>query len=150
SSTTSSTPRTVMMSIDLCQVGLAHALGTSFGRASLGALLGVGAVLGWGVAVEALFGRWFARASWAHAFVEGTVVVALLRLVGSVAGACNPSWGIAWAGIVTGSVAAPRFLRRRVAATSAESYWNLGIAVLALPVCFRLVAWPADIGDLTA
>src|SRR5262249_16036481 len=55
----------------------------------------VGAVLRWGVAVEALSGRWFGRASWAHAFVDGILVVAVPRRAGGGGGGggCGPGAG---------------------------------------------------------
>ncbi len=137
---------------ELCHATLAEALYVSAPRLWAGTASGLAGILGWGLAFE-----WIARerlrgASVLHAFVEGTVIVALLRLLFSYAGFCNPSVGIAAAGIAIGAYAAWRLARSRAlqAPSRREGLVLVALAGICLPLAARIAAYPMPFGDLTA
>lgn len=129
--------------MDLCAGSLADALFASGpARLAAGSALGLAAILGYGALVErALPRRTF---SLAHAFLQGTVVVALLRLLLSLAGWCNPSWPLAW----LGAALLPLALWR---APLARPSWLAMAAVAAgVPLALRQLSAGMEFGDLTA
>jgi hypothetical protein len=132
----------------LCSSTLADALGTGELRLAAGCALGLLAIAGWGMSVEALLRRRTSGPSLAHAFVEGTVVVSTLRLAFSLIGVANASWPIALAGIALLPVATIRAGLRLP--DRRELAWAAAIAILVLPACAYLVSAPATFSDLTA
>src|SRR5712692_4762033 len=132
----------------LCSGTLAGALGTGTPRLLVGCALGLLAIAGWGLAVEALVRRRASEPSLAHAFVEGTVVVSALRLLFSLVGVANASWPIALAGVVLVPAVAIRAGLRLP--DRRELAWSAAVALLVLPACAYLVSGPATFSDLTA
>jgi len=111
-------------------------------RLAAGSALGVAAISGWGALVERALPR--REFSLAHAFLQGTVVIALLRLLLSLAGWCNPSWPLALAG----AALLPLALWR---APLARPSWLAVAAVAAgVPLALRQLSAGIGFGDLTA
>ncbi len=83
----------------ICSSTLHAALFVSTFQIIFGVTAGLLSIWGWGLAAESVV-CYPKRFSFAHAFLQGLVVVALLRAIGSVMGFCNNSGGLAIGGLI--------------------------------------------------
>lgn len=118
-------------------------------------VLGLVGIFGWGAAIERLLAPRAEGASLAHAFLQGTVVVALLLFGGTLAGLPVASWlasGVAWLGVAMAVALLPGLMRRRrPAGTSALPVWVMAPVVVAAAIgALDLASRPMVPGDLTA
>jgi hypothetical protein len=131
--------------MDLCAGSLAEALFPSPARLAAGSALGLAAILGHGLWIEQALGSRTRSFSLAHAFLQGTVAVALLRLCFSLVGICNPSWALACAGTLAAALWVA--LKRR---WDGIALLPLAAVALGLPLALRQVSTGMEFGDLTA